>query len=111
MSWNAPAAPSRNVIASWISKSRVTRPSFTPRPYSMGTSMRNRSSCPALRASSSSDNGAARNPESVRSTLASGAASPRPRNAAAASSSNERVTARASAVLLCARKDGARIPQ
>ena len=30
MSWNADAAPSRNVTASWISKSSVTRPSFTP---------------------------------------------------------------------------------
>ena len=51
---NAPAAPSRNVIASWISKSRVTWPSSTPRPYSIGTSSRNRSSWPARRSSSAS---------------------------------------------------------
>ncbi len=61
-SWNAAAAPSRNVTASWISNSSVTRPSFTPRPYSIGTRRRKRSSCPARRASSSSESGAARKP-------------------------------------------------
>ena len=39
---NAWAAPSRKVIASWISKRRVTRPSATPRPYSTGTRPRKR---------------------------------------------------------------------
>ena len=39
---SAVEAASRNVIASWISKSSVTRPSSTPRSYSIGTSSRNR---------------------------------------------------------------------
>ena len=34
MSWNALSAPAWNVIPSWISKSRRTRPFATPRPYS-----------------------------------------------------------------------------
>ena len=59
---NACAAPSRNVIASWISKSSVTRPSSTPRPYSTGTSARKRRNWPARRCSSSAESGAARKP-------------------------------------------------
>ena len=38
MSRNALSAPAWNVIASWISKSRRTRPFATPRPYSTETS-------------------------------------------------------------------------
>ena len=37
----AAAAPFRKLIASWSSKSSVTRPSSTPRSYSIGTSARN----------------------------------------------------------------------
>ena len=71
MSANAAAAPSRNVIASWISKSFVTRPSCTPRPYSIATSFTNRCSCPARRSTSSRASGTARKPSNARSTAAS----------------------------------------
>ena len=54
-----------NATASWISKSSVTRPSLTPRPYSTGTSATKRSSCWARRAASSSVNGAAVKPSSA----------------------------------------------
>ena len=65
---NACAAPSRNVTASWISNETVTRPSATPRPYSIGTRARKRRNWPARRISSSGASGAARKPSSARST-------------------------------------------
>ena len=63
---SAARAPSRNATASWISKSLVTRPSLTPRPYSTGTSATNCSSCWARRAASSSVSGAAVKPAARR---------------------------------------------
>ncbi len=54
------AAPSRKVIASWISIGTVTVPPATPRAYSIGTSPRNRVSWPARRACSAGARGAAR---------------------------------------------------
>ena len=66
-----------NAIASWISKSSVTRPSLTPRPYSTGTSATKRSSCWARRADSSAVNGAAVKPSSAVSISARAAATPR----------------------------------
>ena len=70
-SWNAEAAPSRKVTASWISNSSVTRPSCTPRPYSIGTRRRKRSSWPAPRRSSAPTSGEARKAASARSMRAS----------------------------------------
>ena len=66
-----------NAIASWISKSSVTRPSLTPRPYSTGTSATKRSSCWARRADSAAVNGAAVKPSSAVSISARAAAMPR----------------------------------
>ena len=75
----APAAPSRNVIASWISKSSATLPSLTPRPYSIGTSLRKRSSWPARRSCSRLVSGAARKPSSARSDCDERTGAPRRR--------------------------------
>ena len=74
----AAAAPSRNVIASWISNSSETLPSLTPRPYSIGTSLRNLSSWPARRSWSASLSGAARKPSSALSPPRETAAVSRP---------------------------------
>ena len=70
---SAARAPPWNATASWISKSFVTRPSLTPRPYSTGTSARNRSSCWARRAASSPVSGAAVKPSSGRRAARAGA--------------------------------------
>ena len=61
MSRNALSAPVWNVIASWISKSRRTRPSETPRPYSTETSGVNVRTWLARRRCSRDESGAARN--------------------------------------------------
>ena len=61
MSWNALSAPAWNVIASWISKSRRTRPFATPRPYSTETSGVNVRTWLARRCCSCCESGAARN--------------------------------------------------
>ena len=60
MSRNALSAPVWNVIASWISKSRRTRPSETPRPYSTETSGVNVRTWLARRRCSWAESGAAR---------------------------------------------------
>ena len=78
-----------NAIASWTSKSSVTRPSLTPRPYSTGTSATKRSSCWARRADSSAVNGAAVKPSSAWSIS--------PRALAAACSSPLSAASRSSA--------------
>src|ERR1044072_4914968 len=67
---NAASVPSRNAMASWISKSLVTCPSSTPRPYSTGTRSTKRSSWLARRACSSGGNAGAGNPPRAAPGLA-----------------------------------------
>ena len=66
----AASAAVPNAIASWISKSFVTRLSLTPRPYSTGTSATKRRSCWARRADSAAVKGAAVKPSSAWSISA-----------------------------------------
>ena len=105
------AAPSRNVIASWISKGTVTRPSETPRPYSTGTSARKRRNWPARRISSSSR---AARPGSLRAPRRSprGPRGRRLRSAASAAATRRSKSAAALAASAASRwrsKEGPRI--
>ena len=68
----AASAAVPNAIASWISKSFVTRWSLTPRPYSTGTRATKRRSCWARRADSAAVKGAAVKPSSAWSISAAG---------------------------------------
>ncbi len=105
MSWNALRAPDWNVIASWISKSRRTRPFVTPRPYSTETRGVNVRTWLARRSCASCESGAARNASKrsdsdLTSVVASAVL---PARAAAASAARSPATSASGATPSCER--------